>query len=314
MFRNRNSRFCGFVLDACVVIGNVALTLAMYHISLSLTFGQGIEDTVEMAKHADDLADELKQMYLDRDLSFVITARSHTLAINAYFFEVFSSVPADSSLSEGEGRIATERFFGFCEGRLGVRIPLEFQEDFRDSTWSLGTTVFPNLLKHQPKQVQEVIGLHTFGKVLVERDETDFIVSHGNDDVQLPEEVRKIVQSMLDVGYTPEVAIGVEFTSDLAVIFVYESIKSHSQQLWLVDKKEGSVNWTSKIWGGVGRIGSSSGPSSWTHFMHVKISDSKVHVFGRCMDGFYIETFDLRTGKPLLRFASTYFPIVQHNR
>jgi hypothetical protein len=243
----------------------------------------------ELAAHIAKLLPAATKSELDR-LSAV---SDRTTAMAAGWERVRRTMPeAERPNVVTPDLLAVSRFLGLIEGRLQVPIPMSWQETVMSAKgygqqriWFPRSDLVPAERAREPS--------------LVERDGARWLVLKDNESIKLPSTER----------LAPLSHASAECAGEWAYIALYDSLNSSSYRLFAIDRTNGRVAWSSKVWGlstvvPRGAVMNTSG-SDW-HVVIIRLSPETLAVFGFSFRAAYVEVFDRKTGENQCRFSTAY--------
>lgn len=247
----------------------------------------------------------------------LMTHRDNAIALQAAWELVRRSVPENfDSMKRGEpawkidrGRL--QRFLGFAEGRLRVRVPTWWGEQlakvsarsrdvvavgFGGASQPYHTT---EAEVHAPKDLsirwtKGAIDLSTMWT------NGTLVLSQGKDIYRIPE---KVIDIETLGGENSIWGLSALFTADH--VFLAFHSPGGAYRLWCLNRKNGAELWSACVWTGYSHIGG-TGIGLPEHSVTLVLRDNQLFVFGANAFTMYVEAFSTENGKALFRFSTSY--------
>lgn len=250
-------------------------------------------------------ADELRELQTGADIETALQAAW-----------ILNTSPTVNPLSP-----SPQRFLGFLEGRTGITPPLRWEvrlvlDAYRnappeaDAVLEKYLKLAPFLkrggggrlsFRYEADKLSHIgLGLTSLQEINLKQNGETVVVSVGQAKLVLAEKVIRDLLRQYNFLETCAVNIG----TDVSVVAFY-SRSGFNFPLIGVESKSGKVIWQTESWsfGGI-NIGPSSGPASES--LSLVTTSNSVVLFGAGPE-FYIESYDLKTGKNRYRFSTNYW-------
>lgn len=190
---------------------------------------------------------------------------------------------------------ALSRFAGFVEGRLRVEIPLwwsstlqagEFDNESNSFYFKNSAKALPFLDWLDQSNCWKSNSISYWNKT----SSPQIILEHGAK-ISISDEALKSWQSSIFLA-----------KDDRFYFVLLFDISGRSSNLFCISIDTGTLIWKANTWGD-GVVGFSGIPDRFGHIVELVISPKRVTVFG-CSNGtIYVESFEKKSGKSLMRFC-----------
>lgn len=244
------------------------------------------------AEHYRTLFNKIKP----EDIDGLQTQRDDTIAVRAAWQAVVLSVP-EGNVTGGlhPARSQLNRFLGFLEGRLRIKIPSWWTDAILDSQ-AYGIIVPNTAFRKPPHHEVGLDGLCASSNTAIKQEGSVLMLTVGDESTLIP----KGSVERTDSSTEPR-DISALMTPSRCYVAVHEDV-GYPYSLTCIDRSTGKELWTSRVratW---------SGFSNGFHQMRVTLTeqDSRVVVFGCALTGFHLEVFRASDGLALFRFSSSY--------
>jgi hypothetical protein len=221
-----------------------------------------------------------------------------TIAIAAAWHEVretFAETTKPDTLPQCGAKIdqaALERFLGFVEGRLRIRLPKVWQESCRHPRVYSPRSIRIQTFKYWPRHSTDA-GFSAPLSVQATKEDGRVTVNTDVGECQLPKSV--LSKKDLLAG-----SLAAAIDTEYCVCAFYNEI-GYGYKLHCVNLKKESVVWTKPVFAGF--YGGVSG-TGYQSRVSIHLKAGHAFVFGTCLMGSYVEVFSLKTGQPTCRFTS----------
>lgn len=221
-----------------------------------------------------------------------------TIAIAAAWHEVretFAEATKPDTLPQHGAKIdraALERFLGFVEGRLRIRVPKVWQESFRHTRVFSPRSIHIPTFTYWPRHSTDA-GFSAPLSVHASKEDDRITVYTDTGERELPKSVHS-TKGTLDGS------LAAAIDNEYCVCAFYDEI-GYGYKLHCISLKDGSVVWTKPVFAAF--YGSTTG-SGYQSRVSIRLKAGRAFVFGTCLMGSYVEVFSLKTGQPHCRFTS----------
>lgn len=187
-----------------------------------------------------------------------------------------------------------QRFFGFLESRVGLKLPRWWEEAYLE----LHTVDFVFEYEEAPlgKTMHSGFLEVPTGLSVTQRD-GQIAVRRGDCSFSLPKRIVDELEVDREEWFD---RCNAAFGEDIGVV----AFVTQSGSCFLFCVKNNEVLWRREFWG-PGYFGMGSGV--WVNDFEVSIQGDVVAVFGTGGSGTYVEVFDKKTGKNIFRFSQSYW-------
>jgi hypothetical protein len=196
--------------------------------------------------------------------------------------------------------VAVARFLGFVEGRIGCSLPNWWENSVRTSYYEPTRKLWSNI-EDFPYHDVDLSPKHKIwipNNTTIKKDGDGVRISVASDSVCFP---ASAVWPLLTSNRQTTVCI----TDDCGLFAAYSHF-GQSFPLVCINRKDGRKRWENIVWSCARRHqGGYSLPPICQH-VDVHVEENQIYVFGGGYFGWFIEAFDLTTGRAFFRFASSY--------
>jgi hypothetical protein len=192
-------------------------------------------------------------------------------------------------------QVAIARFLGFVEGRLGISLPVWWEEAIHKAGNEGKGHIGPGLPKNPYHHVAS--GRWEFdmpnGQSISRTDDSTTI--------SFCDETMSIPKALVDEVIGGRMSVLIE--KDRCFVASHNTL-GYSYPLTCLDRKTGKLLWKASVWDWASRIPGATG--TWYEYVSVVGKNDRVYVIGTGVHNFYIDAFDQKTGKNVFRFANCY--------
>jgi hypothetical protein len=180
-----------------------------------------------------------------------------------------------------------QRFLGFVEGKLGMELP-KWWELFaiRARVYASGVWFYP-----APKMSSIV------KDAKIRKTAGNYVVTQLGDSFTVKARILDSAPDPSDGG------VAASLDASRCFLASYDSDRGFSFPLICVDRNTEKLLWKARVWACDRKFSTGIG----YHIVSLRVTKSRIVVFGADPGGMYIEAFDIKTGDNVLRFSTCWW-------
>jgi hypothetical protein len=218
------------------------------------------------------------------DLHQLVTDPDCTVALAAGWERVWRTLPTeeqDEPVVPDEQVVA--RFLGLLEGRIRILIPKEWETAVKSVKARGGRKVAFSVPEHREQPMPG----------------HGFLRGAGNK--WYVKTVGQLIKLPADAALYADHAV-VDLSAERAYTALYTRFP-YPYKLYATDRGTGEIIWSTLVWADGDWMG--YGGAGW-HLVMMRLAGDRIIMFGITFRSVYVEVFDIKTGKVLCRFSTTY--------